>query len=97
MRLLGHAELKRSAAAAVALAALLPDQLQQQIDGVEQLLELGNKWPAFDLRLLAEKVDDRHAEFGVGVRNDFPLSRRCQASIGDTDRSRDGVLHAAVV
>lgn len=68
----------RSAVAAVALSALLPDQLRQCYQGLELLLLLQTKWPAFDLQKLAEKVDEKHADSGLNVRNDFPLSRRCK-------------------
>jgi hypothetical protein len=32
---------------------------------------------------MAEKVDERHEEVSMGVRNDFPLSRRCRAANDD--------------
>ncbi|HID21900.1 MAG TPA: HDOD domain-containing protein, partial [Planctomycetaceae bacterium] len=43
------ARLKRTAVAAVALSALLPDQLRQDFRGLEQLRALETKWPQFDL------------------------------------------------
>jgi len=64
--------------AAVALSALLPDQLRQNYTGLEQLVLLQQKWPAFNLAALANVVDREHAELGLGVENSFPLSRRCQ-------------------
>ncbi|HEY2250860.1 MAG TPA: metal-dependent hydrolase, partial [Planctomycetaceae bacterium] len=79
LSILSHPELGRSPIAAVALSALLPDQLRQCYQGLEQLLELEQKWPAFNLRDIAEIVDARQAESGLGVRNDFPLARRCKA------------------
>ena len=77
--ILSHPELGRSPVAAVALSALLPDQLRQCYRGLEQLLVLEQKWPAFNLREMAEIVDAKLTESGLGVRNDFPLSRRCKA------------------
>jgi HD-like signal output (HDOD) protein len=70
--------LGRSPVAAVVLSALLPDQLRQQYTGLEQLSLLESKWPAFNLMELVTAVDAEHAEMGVGVANDFPLSRRCK-------------------
>lgn len=78
LSLLANEKLGRSAAAAVAIAGLLPDQLRQQYTGLEQLALLQEKWPAFNLLELVESVDREHAEMGMGIGNDFPLSRRCR-------------------
>jgi serine/threonine-protein kinase len=104
LKVLVHPLLKRSSVAAVALSALLPDQLRQEYSGLEQLLMLQENWPGFDLRGLIGRVDQVHAEMGVGVRNDFPLSRRCQAVFDATTRTpeayaaacRDGSLNRTV-
>lgn len=77
--ILSHAELAKSPVAAVALSALLPDQMRQCYQGLEQLLVLEEKWPAFNLRDMAEIVDAKQEASGLGVRNDFPLARRCKA------------------
>jgi HD-like signal output (HDOD) protein len=95
LQILTDPKLGRSAAAAVAISALLPDQLRQQYDGLEQLARLEEKWPAFNLAELAATVDELHAEMGLGVRNDFPLSRRCRAVGGDSAAYDDGTLTAA--
>ena len=96
LRILTHPQLGRSAAAAVALSALLPDQLRQCYNGLEQLLQLQTKWPAFDLMKLAAAVDEKHAAIGVGVRNDFPLTRRCRpAADGAAASYSDGTLAVA--
>jgi hypothetical protein len=63
------------------LSALLPDQLRQQYNGLELLLMLQQKWPAFQLETLVAEVDKEHGEMGMGVNNDFPLSRRCKAAL----------------
>lgn len=78
LQLLVDPQLGRSAAAAVAVASLLPDQLRQQYTGLEQLALLDGKWPAFSLMELVEKVDAEHAALNMGVGNDFPLQRRCK-------------------
>jgi serine/threonine-protein kinase len=105
LRVLAHPLLKRSSVAAVALSALLPDQLRQDFHGLEQLVLLQEKWSAFDLRKLAETVDAKHAEAGFGVRNDFPLARRCHAVLDVTTRTaeafraacQDGTLQRAAL
>ncbi|HEY2252938.1 MAG TPA: HDOD domain-containing protein [Planctomycetaceae bacterium] len=79
LKILSHPQLAHSPVAAVALSALLPDQLRQCYRGLEQLLHLERRWPAFNLRAIAEVVDARQSAAGLGVRNDFPLSRRCAA------------------
>jgi len=64
--------------AAVALSALLPDQLHQCRSGLEQLALLETKWPAFRFEELICAVDAQHQEMGMGVGNDYPLMRRCR-------------------
>ncbi len=89
-------QLKRTAVAAVALSALLPDQLRQDYKGLEQLKALEQKWPAFNLLELSEKVDELHVQLGLGVRNDFPLSRRCRPVLNSADVYNDGTLQRTV-
>ncbi len=79
LRMLAHPQLKRSPAAAVALSALLPDQLRQEYDGLELLAKLQQSWRSFDLAAIAQRVDEQHSTVDVGVKNDFPLTRRCRA------------------
>ncbi len=81
LHILADKQLGRSAVAAVALSGLLPDQLRQQYNGLEQLALLQQKWPAFQLCEIVEQVDREHGELGMGVNNDFPLSRRCKAAL----------------
>jgi HD-like signal output (HDOD) protein len=88
LRILGDPVLARTPAAAVALSALLPDQLRQQYTGLEQLVLLETKWPAFKLANLVETVDRKHRELGFGVNNDFPLSRRCKQAL---EKSESGL------
>lgn len=90
---LADRQLGRTAVAAVALSALLPDQLRQQYNGLEQLLLLQEKWPAFQLGELVEQADREHAEMGMGVNNDFPLARRCKAAL--EGRAAEHLLSAA--
>lgn len=71
-------ELNRTPAAAIALSSLLPCQLRQNQHGLEQLYLLDQKWPAFNIPQLVETVDQQIAELNLGVKNDFPLNRRCK-------------------
>ncbi len=79
LRILANPQLARSPVSAVALSALLPDQLRQNFHGLEQLVLLQKKWPAFNLEALVKTVDAEHAASGMGIANDFPLSRRCKS------------------
>lgn len=94
LRILAHPQLGRSPVAAVALSALLPDQLRQHYHGLDLLSKLEQKWPAFRLEALAETVDQQHAAMNLGVRNDFPLSRRCKCLAGAPEAYQDGSLEA---
>lgn len=98
LRILGHPQLGRSPVAAVALSAMLPDQLRQQKNGLELLRKLGEKWKAFDIEELAQRVDELHAEMDLGVQNDFPLSRRCSSQTSNPSEAfNDGTLTPAAV
>lgn len=81
LEILTHPQLGRTPVAAVAVSALLPDQMRQCYQGLEQLQVLESKWPAFNLEQLARTVDEKHEEIGLGMRNDYPLARRCRGAI----------------
>lgn len=83
LRILGHKELGRTAVAAVAVSALLPDELRQQRGGMRQLAQLADKWKAFDLEKLAATVDQQHAEAGLAARNAFPLTRLVKRTMAE--------------
>jgi len=95
--ILDHPQLGRSSAAAVALAALLPDQLRQCYDGLEQLRALERRWPAFRMDEIVATVDRVHAESGMGVRNDFPLARRCRSVLTVDADNADGTLRSSAL
>ncbi len=100
LKILAHPQLGRSPVAAVALSAMLPDQLRQHTSGLTWLLKLGEKWKSFDLQELAEKVDEQHTEMDLGVQNDFPLSRRCCCPVGAESPAEiynDGTLTPAAI
>jgi HD-like signal output (HDOD) protein len=94
LRILAHPQLGRSPVAAVALSAMLPDQLRQHFHGLELLSKLEQKWPAFQLENLAQTVDQQHEAMNLGVRNDFPLSRRCKCVADAPEAYVDGSLKA---
>lgn len=71
-------QLGRSPVAAVALSALLPDQLRQHSHGLRRLASLQQEWPDFNLAHLAANVDANQEQLGLGVHNDYPLLRHCQ-------------------
>ncbi len=78
LRILSHPKLGKTAVAAVALSALIPDALHTH-HGMQQLAKLETIWPDFNLERVAETVDHQQAEAAVGIRNDFPLARRVKA------------------
>lgn len=94
LRILTHPQIGRTAVAAVALSALLPDQLRQSYDGLEHLMLLEAKWPSFNIRKMAENVDEKHDALGLGIVNDFPLSRRLKPILDDNGLREK--LHAVV-
>lgn len=94
LRILTDSKLGRSPAAAVALSAMLPDQLRQHARGLEHLLLLQEKWSAFNIERVAELVDQQHEEHGLGVRNDFPLLRRCKSAASASREIEDGTLNS---
>lgn len=79
--ILADPQLARTPVAAVALSALLPDQLHQTAFGMEQLIVLQQKWPSFKLEELIEKVDQQQTSFGLPVDASYALKRRYQQII----------------
>ncbi|MDA1016177.1 MAG: HDOD domain-containing protein [Planctomycetota bacterium] len=92
-----NARLKHTPVTAVAISALLPDQMRQQYRGLEMLIALESEWPEFDLQALAEEVDRKQETSGLGVRNDFPLARRCQNARSEKRDYKDGSLKTAAL
>jgi HD-like signal output (HDOD) protein len=73
LAILTDADLGQSAAAAVAVATLIPDPLRQSSDGMEQLQNLSNVWNAFDLNLFAEAVYEEYQPQARDSANCIPL------------------------
>ncbi|MFO0917824.1 MAG: HDOD domain-containing protein [Planctomycetaceae bacterium] len=85
LKMLQDQELGKTAVAAVAVAALIPDVLYQSRAGVEQLVELAGVWPEFQLEEMAQRVAQQMAEMTPLAGQHFSLERRCEK-----------LLHAAV-
>lgn len=75
LTLLKHDALKNSAAAAVAVASLLPEAMMQVTDGIEQLKTLQKSWDDFKLMRIATEVSEEFQEISNNARNHFSLLR----------------------
>jgi HD-like signal output (HDOD) protein len=82
LAVLSDPELGRTAVAAVAVAALLPDALRQSRDGLRQLLQLQDIWPAFDLRAIADTVDAQLESLTPLAEQHLTLHRRLEQMEG---------------
>ncbi|MCG6157163.1 HDOD domain-containing protein [Rubinisphaera margarita] len=96
LHMLVDQRLRRTSVTAVAIASLLPDQLRQNFTGLEQLVLLQQKWPAFDLDAIVNRVDELHRKSGLPIKNDFPLARRCRSAIERQQEICDGILKMSV-
>lgn len=78
LSVLSDVEIGRSAAAAVAVAGLVPDPLAQSGDGLSQLLKLQSVWPQFDLPTMATTVQTKLEELSPQASSHFSLSKRLE-------------------
>jgi HD-like signal output (HDOD) protein len=78
---LADPDLRHTSAAAVALSALLPDPLNQVPDGVNQLQQLELQWPEFDLRTIAEYVDEQFQKLMPGSSEHPMVSETLQNEV----------------
>ncbi len=76
--ILKNAQLGKSAVAAVAIAGLVPEPMQQVPKGLDQLVRLDSAWPDFCLLDMAKTVQQQFEEMSPGARNPFPLLKRCE-------------------
>lgn len=67
--LLENPDLNGTAAAAVAIASLIPDGLHQTPTGISELIDLNDRWPEFDLFQIAEDAGDELHEAGSDTAN----------------------------
>jgi len=85
--LLKHHEMGRTAAAAVAVAALVPESIGQVPNGLQQLAYLHERWAQFDLLRIAQRVDQRLAHIERRRLNHIPLLRRCRKVLSERPRA----------
>lgn len=78
LSLLNDKQVGRTAAAAVAVSAMMPGPLRQIADGMERLVKLDQVWPAFDLLAIAQRVDDEYQTLSPGPMNPFSFLRLCK-------------------
>lgn len=78
LAILSDPELGRTAIAAVAVAALMPDPLRQSGDGLSQLQQLQELWPEFDLPAIADSVAAQFAEMAPAAGRHITLQRRLE-------------------
>ncbi len=74
LSILGDAHLGRTAAAAAAIAGLMPSAIQQEPSGMDQLLKLEQAWPALRLDEAAQIVETEFQALSA-ERNPFPFRR----------------------
>lgn len=78
IEILKDEQLKQTAAAAVAISSLLPDALRQEVDGLEKLIKLADRWEGFELQPIAEKIDEEFQEIASDSGNRFSFLRAYQ-------------------
>lgn len=76
------AEFGDTAAAAVAVAGLLPDAIRQVPAGLDGLLALDASWDAFDLAEIARVVGEKHAEANA-YANHIPFAKRIEKALAN--------------
>lgn len=77
-------ELGRSAAAAVAVAGLIPDVLRQSGDGLGQLMKLNEIWPDFELSVVAQQVAEQLEVMSPQASQHVSLARRLEKLLAPT-------------
>jgi serine/threonine-protein kinase len=87
--LLQDTALADTAAAAVAVASLLPDPLRQVRHGLKQLVQLSEKWPQFDLMTIAAQVEAHVAALSPGTSVELSLLRRCEKLFAELAETSD--------
>jgi len=78
LSVLSDPEVGRSAAAAVAVAGLMPDVLHQPGDGLAELMKLEQVWPQLHLTELAGKVQTQLEAASAQADRHFSLARRLE-------------------
>ena len=78
LEVLNDPDLGKTAVAAVAVAGLLPDPLKQSHDGMKQLTQLHEIWPAFDLPAIANDISVQLESMSPLAARHFTLKRRLE-------------------
>lgn len=81
--------LKKTAAAAVAISSLLPDALRQETNGMEKLIELETEWPELELLNTAERISEEFKEMTNNAKNHFSFLRVYQNAIKRMNLSQE--------
>jgi len=81
LSILDDAVLGRTAAAAAAIAGLMPDPLQQEPNGMARLMELEKRWPEFRLEPLAQKVEEEFRTLAPASGNHITFRHRCEKAL----------------
>jgi len=93
LSLLRDPVLGRSAAAAVALAGLMPDSLHQCPDGIEQLALLGDMWKSFRLRLIALETYEDYEPMALDSSSYIPFRQNCERYLATREVVEADALH----
>jgi HD-like signal output (HDOD) protein len=78
LSVLADEKLGQSAAAAVALAGLMPDSFQQSPNGLQQLEKLAGLWSGFDLHAVAKDVFSEYEPQALESANYIPFKTHCE-------------------
>ena len=81
LKLLRDQRMAKTAAAAVAVSALMPDSFGQVANGLDQLLRLDETWPGFRLMEIAERVDAQFQDLSLDATNHVSFLRRCKKAL----------------
>lgn len=84
LQVVNHPALGKTAVAAVAAAALIPDALRQSGDSMPQLKSLETVWPGFDLMATARQIDTEFKAAAPQLSNPFPLVRKLERMAAPT-------------
>jgi serine/threonine-protein kinase len=83
--ILKHPILKQTAAAAVCVATLMPDSLEQVPNGIAQLRRLEQAWPAFRLDGIATRVHQQLQSLALADRGRPSFLQRSQSMFVDVN------------
>ena len=78
LSVLADEKLGQSAAAAVALAGLMPDSFRQSPNGLQQLEKLACNWSDFDLHTVAKDVFSEYEPHALESTNYIPFKTHCE-------------------